>query len=63
MCNQQAKNGKFEDYEFPASWTAKDQIDWVNGMLADVTSVASVELCLDGEGDLCARVWFRKPGA
>jgi hypothetical protein len=56
------KGEKFQDFEFPRAWTGKDKLDWINGMLANKAAVASVELELDGEDDLVARVWFRKPG-
>jgi hypothetical protein len=60
MCDQQAKNGNFDDYEFPKSWSGEYKIDWINDMLANKSGVASVELCLDEQDDVWARVWFRK---
>ena len=59
--NIPAKSGKFDDYEFPKTWSAKDKVDFINGMLANSSAVASVELYMDFVDDeLVARVWKAK---
>jgi hypothetical protein len=59
VTNPPSKSGKFEDYEFPGKFTARDRIEFLNGMLADYSSVASIELFIDSQdGELVVRVWF-----
>src|SRR5262245_66266116 len=61
VATRKQKSGTSEDYDFPMSWSAKDITDWLNGMLSDKSTVASVEPWLDPAADrLVATVRLRQ---
>jgi len=53
------KSGAFVDKPIPESWSDEDVVEFLNGCLADFSSIATVELYLDGQSRVIARIWFR----